>query len=232
VEPLPETEEALAEYVEEDDSDLREAIIALGHRAVSLVPSCVGLSLGLIKDGLTFTLVATGSETAAIDAAQYLDGGPCVEVAQGADPLEVEIPDLLDEKRWSAFALTSAAHGVRSSLSLPILSEGRVVGGINLYAAEPNAFEGKQDALASALGASAEGAVADADLEFASRDRAIATPATMTDLRTVDVAVGMLAAREGTDVDTARSRLEQSAVRAGVTLVQAAEVVKHLRTPG
>ena len=59
MEPLPETEEALDEYLEEDDSDLRAVLLELGRRAVELVPSCVGLSLGMVKDGLTFTLVAT-----------------------------------------------------------------------------------------------------------------------------------------------------------------------------
>jgi hypothetical protein len=218
LEPLPETEEALDEYLEEDDSDLRTVLVELGRRAVELVPSCVGLSLGMVKDGLTFTLVATSEQVAAIDAAQYLDGGPCVEVATGSDVLDVDIPDLLDEGRWSAFAMTSAAHGVRTTLSLPIV-----------YAAEPHAFEGKHEALAMALGASAEGAVADADLEFTSRARAVATPETMADLRTVDMAVGILAARERIDVDTARAQLQDSATRAGVTLVQAARVVSYLR---
>ncbi len=229
LEPLPETEEALDEYLEEDDSDLRAVLMELGRRAVELVPSCVGLSLGMVKDGLTFTLVATSEQVATIDAAQYLDGGPCVDVATGSDVLDVDIPDLLDEGRWSAFAMTSAAHGVRTTLSLPIVRDGQLVGGVNLYAAELHAFDGKHEALAMALGASAEGAVADADLEFTSRARAVATPATMADLRTIDMAVGILAARDRTDVDTARAQLQDSATRAGVTLVQAASVVGYLR---
>jgi GAF domain-containing protein len=232
LEPLPETEEALDEYLEEDDSDLRAVLLEMGHQAVSLVPSCVGLSLGLVKDGLTFTLVATSQEVAAIDAAQYLDGGPCVDVATGAPVLDVEITDLLDESRWSAFALTSAAHGVRSTLSLPLVHDGQLVGGVNLYAAEPLAFRDKHAALAAALGASAEGAVVDADLEFTSRARAIQAPATLADLRTIDVAVGILAARDGTDIETARTRLEESATRAGATLVQAARVTTYLITHG
>jgi GAF domain-containing protein len=230
LEPLPETEEALDEYLEgDDDPDLRAVLVRLGRRAVELVPSCVGLSLGMVKDGLTFTLVATSEQVATIDAAQYLDGGPCVDVANGSDVLDVEIPDLLDEGRWSAFARTSAAHGVRSTLSLPIVRKGELLGGVNLYAADPHAFEGRHEALALALGASAVGAVADADLEFTSRTRAIQTPAAMADLRTVDMAIGILAAREHTDVDTARAQLEDSATRAGVTLVQAAAVVSYLR---
>ena len=230
LEPLPETDEALDEYLEEDDSDLRARLLEMGREAVSLVPSCVGLSLGLVKDGLTFTLTATSQEVAVIDAAQYLDGGPCVAVAAGSEALHVEIPDLLDEKRWSAFALTSAAHGVKSTLSLPILREDALVGGINLYAAALHAFDDKHVALASALGASAEGAVTDADLEFTSRARALQTPARMADRREIEFATAILAARDHTNVDVARSRLQDSALRAGLTLLQAARVVTYLGT--
>lgn len=229
MEPLPETEEALEEYLEEDDSDLRQVLVELGHRAVSLVPSCVGLSLGLIKDGLTFTLVATSEEVAAIDAAQYLDGGPCVEVTTAVVSPDLEIPDLLDERRWSAFAQASAAEGIRSTLSLPLALDGKVIGGVNLYAAEPYAFQDLHEALATALGASAVGAVTDADLGFASRSRAVETPTRMAEQRAVDVAVGILASSERTDVDSAKARLEDSAARAGVSLVQAARIVSYLR---
>jgi hypothetical protein len=87
------------------------------------------------------------------------DGRPgTASAAAGPEPWERKSPpeDLLDEGRWSAFALASAARGVRSSLSLPILREERLVGGINVYAAEPRGFRGKHDGLAAASGARAQ----------------------------------------------------------------------------
>jgi GAF domain-containing protein len=231
MEPLPETDEALDEYLEEEDSDLRSALLDLGRRTVRIVPSCVGLSLGLVQEGLTFTLVATSREIAVMDAAQYLAGGPCVEVATGNEPLDLDVSDLLDEDRWTAFALTSAAHGVRSTLSLPIEREARVVGGINLYAAAPAAFHGNHARLAAELGASAEGAVSNADLGFTTRALAAAAPMLLAERREVDVAVGRAAAREGVDIDTARVRLEQAATRAGLSMAEAAEVLNHLYGP-
>jgi hypothetical protein len=225
MEPLPETDEALDEYLEDNDSDLREVLKAMAREARRIVPSCVGLSLGLNFEGLTFTLVATAAEVAAIDAAQYLEGGPCVEVSGGAEVCDLDVQDLLDEDRWTAFARASAAQGIESSLSLQVVKEREVVGGINLYAAQAGAFHGKHDDLARALGATARGAVTDADLEFATRELARQTPGTLADVRTVDVAVGMLAARYHCDVDEARDRLQLAAIRAGVSVVQAAAVV-------
>jgi GAF domain-containing protein len=225
LEPLPETDEALDEYLEEEDLDLRALLMSMSREARRLVPSCVGLSLGLVQDGLTFTVVATAAEIAAIDAAQYLEGGPCVEVAAGADLLDLDVADLLDEQRWSIFAYASAAQGIQSTLSLQILREDQVIGGINLYAARSGAFHGRHQTLARALGAAAESAVADADLGFETRSLARKAPRTLADVRTVDIAVGMLAARHHVSVDEARTRLEGAATRAGVSVVQAASVV-------
>ena len=85
---------------------------------------------------MTFTLVAPNSAVAALDATQYIDGGPCVEaVNEPGKIIETQIEDLLDEDRWTVFARSSAAAGVASSLSMAIAREaGGVVGGVNLYA--------------------------------------------------------------------------------------------------
>jgi GAF domain-containing protein len=136
VEPLPETREALAELVTLDGPDVDDVLRDLGQRAAGVVPDLVGLSLGLSREGVTFTLVASSAGVAVVDAAQYIDGGPCVDVTEGrASVLEVDTQDPLDEERWRIFAGMGAAAGVASSLSLPVYREGHLVGGLNLYAA-------------------------------------------------------------------------------------------------
>ena len=125
----------------------------------------------------------------------------------------------------------SAAAGVASSLSLPIIDHDRVVGGINLYASSSDAFSGHHRDLADALGASAAGAVANADLSFETRRRAEEAPRQLRDLRLTEVATGILAAREGLDVETARHRLVDAAHRAGISEVQAAEVLIRIHQP-
>ena len=76
MEPLPETREALAELVSLEGPDVDELLVDLGRRAAVVVPDLVGLSLGLSREGVTFTLIASSAGTAAVDAAQYVDGGP------------------------------------------------------------------------------------------------------------------------------------------------------------
>lgn len=227
---LPHTREALDEYLSLADPDLEGSLMAMGDSATRIVPECVGLSLTLFDQDLTFTLVASSLPLAEIDAMQYLDGGPCVHAVEENTQWEQNIPDLLDEDRWALFARASACAGVASSLSLPVVDQGRVIGGINLYASSSEAFSGHHGDLASALGASAVGAVSNADLAFESRRRAERAPRQLRAQQVLDVATGIVAAREELDVDTARARLRDASLRAGISVEQAAVVLITVRT--
>lgn len=227
---LPHTQEALDEYLSLADPDLESSLMAMGDSAARIVPDCVGLSLTLYDEDLTFTLVASSLEVAEIDAMQYLDGGPCVATVQDSTEREEKVADLLDEDRWALFARASASAGVVSSLSLPVLERGRVVGGINLYASSSEAFTGHHRDLAEALGASAVGAVTNADLTFETRRRAEQAPGRLRAQLALDVAIGILAAREGLDVDAARARLLEASTRAGITVEQAALVLINVHS--
>jgi GAF domain-containing protein len=223
---MPETREALAEFVTLDDPDVDELLADLGRRAQAIVPDLVGLSLGLAHEGLTFTLLASSSGVAGIDAAQYVEGGPCVEVTEGRlESAEVDMADPLDEEQWRLFSLVSAASGVASSLSLPIYRGDTLVGGANLYGSTADAFTGRHAQLADALGARAAEAVTNADLSFSTRLDAAAAPQQMRDRIEIETATGLLAARSGKDLEVAQQLLREAAVRAGVPLALVARVL-------
>ncbi len=120
MEPLPGTAELPRELSSTSDLDLETAIRRLADAVAAIVPSSVGISLTLADSALTFTLVAYSQIAAELDAAQDIDGGPCVDTAlTGAD---FTVGDMLAEDRWQHFA-TAAAH-VRSSLSMPRMMPG------------------------------------------------------------------------------------------------------------
>jgi len=225
MEPIDESREALHALHAEGvrlEADLR----MMAREAQRIVPDCVGLSLADLQGGLTFTLVATYLDIAALDAIQYLDGGPCVDSVH-QERIEHATPtDLTSEKRWSMFAEMSAAHGVASTLTLPILDGETVVGSVNLYASTADAFDGHHDDLANALGASALGAVTNADLSFSTRFDSQRAPAHLADSDDVNIAIGIIAARHGVDVGTAGERLRLAAARAGISDAQAARAVR------
>jgi GAF domain-containing protein len=227
MEPVPETERALQEFMEPDEVDLSAALQSLGARTRAIVPECVGLSLTLVREGLTFTLVASDQEMAKVDAVQYVDGGPCVWEDPDYDAAggDVVMDDLLDEGRWTLFAQASAAAGIASSLSLTLTEGGEVVGGLNLYASTADAFTGHHDELERSLGALAGSAVRDADLSFESRRAAARAPDRLREERDIETALGMLAARYRESIDDARARLSGAALRAGLSEASVARVL-------
>jgi len=131
MEPVPETREALSRIQGGSDEDLMAALKDLGRRAREIVPECVGLSLGLVRDGVTFTLVATAEDLAAIDAAQYLEGGPCVRDDGGADTVEVvDVVARTDVAHAEKMRWDVTDHGFRMALSprVPQVLEKHVAG--------------------------------------------------------------------------------------------------------
>lgn len=213
---LPATREALDEYLSFSEPDLDDLLLMLGASAAGIVPECVGLSLTLHAEELTFTLVRDPRRGAAPTLSRI--DRPAPDPPVGADAL-------LDEETWAAAARDEAASGVASSLSLPMLQDGRVVGDVHLYASSTQAFVGRHEALASALGASAAGAVTNADLAFESRCRAVEAPRQLREQHVVEVGVGILAAREDIELETARARLHEAATRAGLSDPQAAQLL-------
>jgi len=227
LELVPESREALAEIVRMEDPELDDQLMEMGRVARTVVPDLVGLSVTVVSEGVTFTLVAPNSAVAALDATQYIDGGPCLEVVEEpGETIETRIEDLLDEDRWTVFARSSAAAGIASTLSMSITNgNGEVTGGLNLYASTSDAFTGRHEALAAALGGSAESVITNADLEFSTLERAKQAPTVLRDRAKIETAVGMLAARYRETIDSARARLMKAAQRARVDPVIVARVL-------
>jgi GAF domain-containing protein len=227
MEPIPETFEVLTRLSATAGVDLVFELKEAAARVIDAVPSCVGLSIAWFDEGLTFSLLATAESLAVIDAAQYLDGGPCEVAAGGSE--EVDIPDILDEQRWQLFGAAAGAIGVRSSLSLPLRHEDSVYGSINFYGSTPDTFSSSSGQLARMFGAAVGEAVTNADLSMASVRRARNAVETLEARDKVNKAVGALAVRENISVEEARERINDAAQRAGASLSDVAELVLTAR---
>jgi hypothetical protein len=227
VEPIPETEAALRHLSRYHDDDIGQQFSHLAEEAQHMVPSLVGLSVTQVKEGVTLTYVATGARVAALDGLQYLDCGPCEEAVGRGERVSVEHPELLDEGRWLLFAQGSAAAGVLSTLSLPIFDGAAVSGGVNLYGARSDSFQGHHSALADLFGAWAAGAVSNADLSFSSRLEAAKAPARLEEADTISTAIGVLSQTHHVTPEQAEENLCQAAARAGVPVVALAMIIVH-----
>jgi hypothetical protein len=80
MEPISEVRAGLEEPAGllENPEDFASQLEAVATVAQGLVPSCRGVSPTWILNGDPFTITATSEELAVVDAAQYLDGGPCL----------------------------------------------------------------------------------------------------------------------------------------------------------
>ena len=136
MEPTPETTRLSGLWSGTATTPWRRSLASLGRSAREVIPELVGLSLSLVEEALTFTLVAE-AELSRVDAMQYLDDGPCVAAVREGRVVPFTVDDVLNEDRWALFARASAAAGVRSSLSLPVIQDDVTVAGINLYASAP-----------------------------------------------------------------------------------------------
>lgn len=217
MEPIPASSAACDEFGPFADVDLLQQLSSRSDRVRAIVPDCVGLSLASCEHGVTLTLVATAREIALLDAVQYMSGGPCVDAVRAERVVTFAHGDGLDEEAWQHFARATAASGVASTLTLPILAGGAVVGSINLYAASTDAFAGHHEAIARIFDAWAPGAVTNADLSFSTRAVAEQAPRKLQQDLDVQVAVGILATARGIGLKEALDELHEAARRAGVS---------------
>ena len=228
MEPIRPTTEALGKLDQLGATAVQAGLQRIAGQVEAIVPQCVGLSLSLLRDNVTFTLVATDLQAAALDAFQELAGGPCVQAVHDDEVLDVETA--LSEEHWSMDARATAAEGIQSSLSMPLVDRARVVGGVNLYASAPGVFEDHIDEVAEAVGAWAPAAVRDADLSFSSRLRAAEAPGVLANQADVDMATGLLAASQHIDTTTAEQRLSEAAERVGIAPAEVARTVIEVHT--
>lgn len=181
---------------------------------------------------MSFTWVATDLDSAALDAIQYLEGGPCIAAVEQACVVADSADGPVDERAWHAFAQASARAGVSSTLSIPLMASEQVYGGLNLYGSTPSAFDGHHDELAALYGGWAGGAVTNADLSFTTLARAKTAPHVLADVGNRNVAVGMIMAAHHVPEATARHTLSDVAARAGVSAGQVADILLDTRLLG
>ena len=225
MEPIPETAALIEELGTFYDGALLEELQGKVHEVQALVPDLVGFSLGGLEDGVAFTLVATDLDVAILDAVQYVVGGPCVDAAEAEQPLEFETGAADDEQLWQHFAKATAARAVASTLTLPILQGGIVVGTVNLYAASGEAFGGLHREIAGIFDAWAPGAITNADLSFETRRTAQRAPGVLRSAVRLETAVGVLMETDSISDEAARELLEAAAQRAGVRVEELAEAL-------
>jgi GAF domain-containing protein len=103
------------------------------------VPGCDAVSIALVVAEATVTGAVSSQLAVEVDLVQYAyNQGPCLTSMAKRSPVRIDV--LRQDERFEHFAPGAIELGVESSLSVPVVWTGDVVGSLNLYSTEPNAF--------------------------------------------------------------------------------------------
>ncbi|MCU1688325.1 MAG: hypothetical protein JWN61_574 [Pseudonocardiales bacterium] len=173
------------------DRKLVDVLTEIVETARDLVPGAVSVSVTLIEGQYLHTAAHSGELSLLLDERQYRIGyGPCLDASRSGTELHVR--DMAHETRWPEYTPGAAAAGAASSLSIPLPVQGRVVGALNIYGAERNAFPESAIEIARAVASFAGAAVVNAMVLEFSQATAMQMQEAMASRAAIEQAKGLL----------------------------------------
>jgi anti-anti-sigma factor len=171
--------------------------------------SGVGLLMTDEDAGLRY-VGATDQAARTLETSQEeLGEGPCVDCFV-LDRI-IRTDDVTDDARWPRLARRVASHGVRAVLGVPTRLGGTPVGSLNVYRAEPYAWDDSDVAAITAYNGVIE-SVLGAAVAARRSERLVTQLQEALDRRVmIERAVGVLMARQGADAVTAFNALRRCA---------------------
>ena len=215
--------------------DLRGTLEHATRVAVDVVPGCEGASVTTFEDGAPGVVAADGDWSRQLDELQYEEReGPCLDAVRTGNVFRVR--DLVGEARWPFYAARAAAAGARSMASLPMSSEGRITGALNLYSRSPDALSAQDVAVGELVAAQAGVAMQVAASFFRHRDLADQLQSALTSRARIEQAKGALMGTRGISEDEAFALLVQLSQTSNRKLRDVAQAVVEqtsaVRGPG
>jgi len=108
------------------DATMHDTLTRVAELAVKAVPPAAFAGLSMLVEDRVQTAVFTDPTSPEIDQAQYDAGdGPCLAAFRSG--VVTEIPSTVTDGPWPEFRRAAAAHGILSTLSLPMVVEDRAV---------------------------------------------------------------------------------------------------------
>jgi transcriptional regulator with GAF, ATPase, and Fis domain len=209
---------------------LTEVLAEVAALARASVPGAAEVSVTLIEAERARTVAFTGNLAVHLDERQYARGfGPCMDAAISGDTITIK--DTATDDRYPDFGLVAVRAGMHSTLSVGMPVPQRVVGGLNLYARIPDAFDQASADMAQAFAAYGAIALVNAALLDSKVTFAAGLERAMVSRAVIEQAKGILIARSGCDPTEAFSELVRRSQRTNVKLARvAADLVAEARS--
>jgi len=218
---LTELHQALARVVL-GGRDLTEVLTEIAGIARGAMPGSEASSITLIRGEKAFTAAFDGQMAMDADELQYQRGyGPCLGAGRAGQVFLIK--DMRSEQRWPDYAQHVSAHGVGSSLSVPLPFQGVTIGALNNYAAAPGAFGQADIAVGQEVAAWVALAVGNADMIARTADDLAGMRAAMASRAVIEQAKGILMERRKVTEDQAFTALSHASQNTNIRLRDVAD---------
>lgn len=206
--------------------DLRSTLVEITRLSVALLPGCDGASLTTFEDGRPGVGAADGDWARALDELQFEEReGPCLDAARTGNVFRVR--DLAEDSRWPFYAPRAVDAGARSMVSLPMSSEGKTVGALNVYSGRASCFGAESVSLGELIAAQAGVAMQVAASFFRHRDLAVQMQQALSSRARIEQAKGVLMSSRGCSEEEAFRLLVQLSQSSNRKLREVADAVVH-----
>ena len=155
----------VARLLQEEHGDVEATLQAITATAVRVVPHAeeCGISY-VIGRSKVEPRASTSDLPREVDALQErIKQGPCLDAVWEQEVVRVD--DVAADDRWPEFARQASELGVGSMMCFRLFVEGDQLGGLNMYAGRPGAFDEESQDVGQMFAAHAAVAVAGAEHE-------------------------------------------------------------------
>lgn len=233
---LPLADELAAVYARFSNVLLTEetvdtALKLITEAAVLAVGDSAGAGVSLINSsGRRSSAASTSQLVAQADALQYeLEQGPCLSAWASGHP--VDIADVRTDLRWPEWGLAAGELGLRSCISVPLLSGGLAFGAIKIYWANPKAASHRLIRLLELFAAQASIFLANVQVRERGKVLSEQLKSTLMQRDIINTATGIVMASRGVDNHDAMLHLMTKALNESRPLQEVAKKIIESR-PG
>jgi GAF domain-containing protein len=222
--PLSEALKALSRFLVADAS-FGDTLQRVSEITVDAVGPAEFLGISMLDaDGRPTTGIYTDPASPAIDEGQYSSGrGPCLDAWHLGRTVRVDDIDAAVDA-YPDFCEAARAHGIGSTMSLPLAAGESRLGALNLYASRPGGFAAEDEELASELATAAAVVLANAAAFWNAQHLNEQLTTAMQSRAVIEQAKGILMARSAAlDADGAFDVLRRASQRENVKLRAIAE---------
>jgi GAF domain-containing protein len=177
------------------EQSLQESLQRVAELSVRAVYGCDGAGVTWVMQGKPITVTAAGDFVRRIDEIQYsLHEGPCLHAYESQELVLTE--NLEDEQRWPRFTPAALQHGLRGLVAAPLTVRGSRLGALNVYALQAWVFDESTVETASLFAEQASIVLANAEAFTRAQATAVSLEQALTSRSVIDMAKGIVMARE------------------------------------